>query len=91
MIAARPASVFEDVFGVLEEKAVEASRPMIECFHAAAKELATGKNWKEAGGEVLCELLSKYLKAYKVQSVPPNNAIDAHKVTNNMYGPKITP
>lgn len=67
MIAARPHHVFETI-GDLEQKVMDASEPMIECFHNTATALASKQTWPEVKKDAakhLCARLCQYLRTFK--------------------------
>ena len=68
MISSRPKHVFEAI-GDLEQKVVNASKPLLDCFHATARVLSEGKPWSvvsKTDAKNISVLLCTYLRTFKV-------------------------
>jgi hypothetical protein len=69
MIAAHPSHVFEKPDGDLEQKVLSAAKPMLQCYHDTAAQLAKGVSWPAVRKGVAVQLpalLCQYLRAFKV-------------------------
>ena len=67
MITARPSHIFETLCD-LESKVLDASTPMLECFHRTAAALSKGVAWHQVRLDVakdLPSLLCTYLRTFK--------------------------